>query len=88
MEIDYSENALTDLAHWKQKGTETVRKRIQNLIENIAQTPFSGIGKPEPLKHSLSGKWPRQIDQKNRIIYTVANDRVRVYSMRGHYLDR
>jgi len=51
MEIDFSDNALTDLDYWKQKGTVTIKARITKLIEAIRHSPFTGIGKPEPLRY-------------------------------------
>jgi len=47
--------------------------------------PFEGIGKPEPLKHELSGKWSRRINEEHRIIYDVTDDIINVYSLKGHY---
>jgi toxin YoeB len=85
MEIDFSDNALTDLDYWKQKGTVTIKARITKLIEAIRHSPFTGIGKPEPLRYELSGKWSRRIDDKNRIVYNVINQRIKIYSLRGHY---
>ena len=85
MEIDFSDNALTDLDCWKQKGTVSIKARITKLIEAIRQSPFTGIGKPEPLRYELSGKWSRRIDDKNRIVYNVINQRIKIYSLRGHY---
>lgn len=67
MEIDYSGNALTDLAYWKEIGSSSVKVRITRLIEAIGQSPFTGIGKPEPLRHELSGKWSRRIDEKTAL---------------------
>jgi toxin YoeB len=88
MEIDYSDNALNDLAYWKQNGTPIIKVRITKLIEAIGQSPFSGIGKPELLRHELAGKWSRRINDKNRDIYNVINQRIKIYSLRGHYGDK
>jgi toxin YoeB len=54
-------------------------------LENILETPFSGIGKPEALKHELSGKWSRRITQSDRLIYEIAGNKIYVFSLRGHY---
>lgn len=62
-----------------------IQKKITKLLESIAKTPFSGIGKPEPLKHELSGYWSRRISDEHRIIYTVKNNRIKVISLRFHY---
>ena len=85
MEIEFSDRALQDRDYWKKSGNITVQKKIVRLIENIKQSPFEGIGKPEPLKHELSGKWSRRITQKDRLVYEITGDTIRIYSLRGHY---
>ena len=85
MEIDYSEHALTDLLYWKEKGTSIIKNKISKLITSIEVSPFTGIGKPEPLRHELAGKWSRRIDSQNRIIYSVDKNRIKIHSLRGHY---
>jgi len=54
----------------------------------MKQTPFNGIGHPEPLKENLSGYWSRRINRKHRIIYTVEKDTITIYSARDHYDDK
>lgn len=88
MEIDYSENALNDLTYWKEKGTDAIRLKISKLIASIETTPFTGIGKPEPLRYELSGKWSRRITVKDRIIYSISDNRIKIHSLRGHYGDK
>ena len=88
MEIDYSETALNDLAYWKEKGTNAIKNKISSLITSIETSPFTGIGKPEPLRYEMAGKWSRRIDAKNRIIYSVSNNRVLIHSLKGHYNDK
>ena len=77
------------MEHWKYwlKSDPKIAKRIVRLLEDIQEHPFAGIGKPEPLKYELSGKWSRRINAEHRIIYSVNNDCVEVYifSMRYHY---
>jgi len=73
-----------ELADWKKSDRKTYQK-IQKLISAIEISPLSGIGKPEPLKHTLSGLWSRRIDRKNRIIYTVKGDDIFIISCKGHY---
>jgi toxin YoeB len=51
----------------------------------MKQNPFEGIGKPEPLKYSLSGKWSRRINHDHRIIYEVKDEKVYIHSLKGHY---
>jgi toxin YoeB len=84
VEIKYSSEALEDLAYWKKLGIKAILNRISLLITSIENTPFEGIGKPEPLKHDLAGQWSRRINRKDRIIYEV-NDYIEILSLRGHY---
>ncbi len=86
MEVVYSQQALEDIDYWKNSGNKKIQQKIQVLINDIRQTPFSGLCKPEPLKYELSGKWSRRIDKGNRIVYTIEGDSVRIYSLKGHYL--
>jgi len=85
MEIELTTRAQEDLEYWSRAGNALVLKKIRTLLENILETPFSGIGKPELLKHELSGKWSRRITQSDRIIYQVIGNTVYVYSLKGHY---
>jgi toxin YoeB len=55
MEVEYKKKALEDRAYWKEKGDLKIQKRISDLIIDICHHPFTGIGKPEPLKHEFSG---------------------------------
>ena len=75
---------LEDLEHW----TKTDRKRALRtlrLVDAVLRTPFSGLGKPEPLRGQLSGNWSRRIDQEHRLVYRVESDRVHFLSARLHY---
>jgi len=85
MEIEYTLEAQEDLQYWQQQGTDAIKRKISQLIENISKTPFSGIGKPEPLKYELAGSWSRRIDRKNRIIYEISDNIIYILSMKGHY---
>jgi toxin YoeB len=60
-------------------------KKIEKLVDAILETPFEGIGKPEPLKHNLSGCWSRRIDKEHRLVYEVTENLITVLSMKGHY---
>jgi toxin YoeB len=59
--------------------------RIINLIKDVQRDPFKGIGKPEPLKHELKGCWSRRIDQEHRLVYQVAEEKIRILACRYHY---
>jgi len=85
MEIVFTPKALDDLNQWRKSGNISVQKKINELLQSIIETPFSGVGKPEALKHELSGKWSRRINSEHRIIYSVIDDKLNVYSLTGHY---
>ncbi|RWY53642.1 Txe/YoeB family addiction module toxin [Mucilaginibacter gilvus] len=85
MEIDLYEKAERDFEYWKKSGNKIIQKKIQQLFADMQQHPFEGIGKPEALKHNLSGKWSRRITNEHRIVYDVVDDTINVYSLRGHY---
>jgi toxin YoeB len=85
MEVNYKDKALSDKEFWKKSGNKQVQKKITKLIADILLHPETGIGKPEPLKHELSGFWSRHINDEHRIIYTVENDILYIASLKGHY---
>lgn len=73
-----------DLRFW----VETDRKialRAFDLVEAIMRDPFSGIGKPEPLKYLSTGAWSRRLTQEHRIVYLVRDDRIDFLQARYHY---
>ena len=55
------------------------------MIKETVRAPFSGIGKPEPLKHNLTGFWSRRITQSDRMVYAVKDDRLVIIALRYHY---
>lgn len=77
--------ALDDLRYWVETDPRKA-DRILRLIEEICRTPFSGTGKPEPLKHIGSGLWSRRIDQEHRLVYSVEAGAVRIAQCRYHYV--
>ena len=85
MEIVYTDKAIDDIVYWKKKRNEKVQNRIAELVDSIEIDPFKGIGKPEPLKYQLSGKWSRRIDKANRIIYEIMEELIIIHSLKGHY---
>jgi toxin YoeB len=74
----------TQLKQWK-TGNKKIYKRIEQLIENIQENPHKGIGKPEPLKHELSGYWSRRITEEHRLVYEVTIDAIIIISCKYHY---
>ena len=79
MEIVFLPQADKDLEYWKQTGNKRIMKRITALLNDIVAHPFTGIGKPEPLKENLQGLWSRRITDEHRLIYSVSNGMVYVY---------
>ncbi len=86
MEVVILPKAHEHLVYWKKTGNKIILKRIAMLTRAIVENPFDGIGKPEPLKHQLTGKWSRRIDRENRLVYSIENQTIYVYSLKGHYL--
>ena len=89
MQIVFTPKAKKDLDFWVKSGNKNVLNKIANLIEDIQLHPFEGIGKPEQLKHQLSGRWSRRINQEHRIIYKVTEENtieiLDILSLKGHY---
>jgi toxin YoeB len=87
MEIVLLEQAQKDRDYWKESGNKAIMNRITALLKDIVEHPYTGIGKPEPLKYDLAGKWSRRINSEHRIIYSVNEDIVTVYvfAMKYHY---
>jgi len=85
MEVEYKKKALEDREYWKQSGNIKVQNRISELINDICEHPFTGIGKPEPLKYELSGLWSRRITRNHRIVYEIFDGKISIISMKGHY---
>jgi toxin YoeB len=82
--LEFDQNGFEDLAWWiKQDRKKALR--IVKLIKEALRTPFEGSGKPEPLKHELSGSWARRIDQEHRLVYDVEKDKIRILACRYHY---
>ena len=84
MRIKYTPNAASDIAYLKEKDRK-VFQRIRRLLDDTVENPFSGIGRPEPLRHNLTGKWSRRITREHRIVYEVIDNAVIVYQCRFHY---
>ena len=73
-----------DLEFWV-RNDRKVALRLLDLFEAILREPFAGIGKPEPLKHLLSGAWSRRLTEEHRVVYFVAEDRIDFLQARYHY---
>ncbi len=84
MKLIFSENAWEDYLYW-QRTDKKILKRINELIKDIQRNKYEGVGKPEPLKHNLSGYWARRITNEHRLIYKIEKDRIMIAQLRYHY---
>jgi toxin YoeB len=82
--LTFTDEAWESYVHWQSQDKKTL-KRINDLIQAVQRNPFAGIGKPEPLKHSLAGCWSRRIDENNRLVYEVHDEEITILSCRYHY---
>jgi toxin YoeB len=80
----FSDHAWDDYLYWH-KTDKKILQRINTLIREIKRNPFEGIGKPESLKHALSGCWSRRINDEHRIVYKASADSILIAQLRYHY---
>ena len=85
MQVELSPLAQEHFAFWKKSGNKAILTKIEKLVVAIAENPYTGIGKPEALKHDLTGKWSRRIDLPNRIVYIVEDNTIIIYALKGYY---
>lgn len=78
--------AWAEYLYWQNQDKKTL-KRINQLIKDIERNPFTGIGKPEPLKGNLSGFWSHRINDHHRLIYTIQGENCVIAQCKGHYDD-
>jgi toxin YoeB len=83
----WQDDAWADYLYWQTQDKKTLN-RINSLIKDIDRNGYTGIGKPEPLKHELSGWWSREIDEKNRIVYRITNEYFEIAQCGSHYRDK
>ena len=84
MKIVFADQAWDDFTY-RVNHDRKIAKRIIRLIKEIERDPFDGIGKPEPLKHDLSGFWSRRITDEHRLVYSIEKNQVRIAQARYHY---
>lgn len=84
MTIVFAEAAWEDYLYWQAHDAKLLA-RLNGLIEESARTPFTGTGKPEPLRGSLSGWWSRRLNREHRLVCQVRDDSLLVAQCRGHY---
>ena len=84
MEIILLEQAQKDRDYWKKSGNKAIMNRITALLKDIMEHPYTGIGKPEPLKYRPG--YSRRIDEKNRLVYEIDElKNIKIISCKGHY---
>jgi len=82
--VAFLPEAFEDFNRWAVEDKKTYSK-VVDLIKDTLRTPFSGLGKPEPLKHELKGLWSRRITDEHRLVYKVTEEEIVIYSCRFHY---
>jgi toxin YoeB len=80
----FTPHGWNDYTHWQRADRATL-KRINRLLDDALRDPFSGIGKPEPLRHALAGCFSRRIDDEHRLVYQVDGEDLIVLQARYHY---
>lgn len=83
-QVCFTVNALADYQYWQKQDRKTL-KVLNRIINDIIRHPFTGIGKPEPLKYKLENYWSRRINKSDRIVYTITKDSVIIIQCRYHY---
>lgn len=86
MKILWEERAWDDYLFWQETDKKTLRK-INALVKDMMRDPFSGLGKPEPLRGDFSGLWSRRINHADWIVYFEQDGTVYIIACRGHYDD-
>ena len=84
MKLTFSDEAWEDYLYWQKQDKKMV-ERINKLIKQVQRDPFVGVGKPERLKHALSGFWSRRITDEHRMVYRVTEDSLEVAQLRFHH---
>jgi toxin YoeB len=84
VKLVFAQQAWEDYLYWQQHDKRMV-KRINELIDNTSRAPFTGIGKPEPLKHALAGYWSRRSTDEHRMVYKPERDALLIAQLRYHY---
>jgi toxin YoeB len=84
MNISFSQRGWSEYLNWQKTDKKNLVK-IHRLLKDILRDPFDGVGKPEPLKHELSGFWARRINSEHRLVYEVTEDQINIVSCRFYY---
>ena len=82
--LAFDPHGWEDYVSWQSEDRTTLR-RLNVLTADVLRDPFDGIGKPEPLRHVLSGAWSRRIDQTHRLVYYVTETHIVILQARDHH---
>ncbi|MCL2780875.1 MAG: Txe/YoeB family addiction module toxin [Actinomycetia bacterium] len=82
--LAFDRDGWEDYVYWQPQDRKTLN-RVNHLIAQVLRDPYTGVGKPEPLKHVLAGAWSRRIDEANRLVYYVADEHIVILQARYHY---
>ncbi|WP_417589793.1 Txe/YoeB family addiction module toxin [Owenweeksia hongkongensis] len=83
--LRFTEQAIKDLNFHKTSGNKAALNKLLKLLEELTKHPFTGTGKPEQLKHQLTGCWSRRINKEHRLVYEVSDNNTFILSAKGHY---
>ncbi len=83
--LDFTDRAKADIESHKKAGNKAVLNKLLKLLDELAEHPFTGTGKPEALKHDLSGYWSRRINKEHRLVFEVSDEVFYILSAKGHY---
>ncbi len=84
MKLIFADETWEDCLYW-QKHDKRMVERINKLIDEVKREPFAGVGKPEPLKHALSGFWSRRINDEHRMVSKIGRGALLLAQFRYHY---
>jgi toxin YoeB len=84
VKLVFADEAWEDYLYWQKQDRRMV-ERINKLIRELQRDPYSGVGKPEPLRHALAGFWSRRMTDEHRIVYRVEEDSLLIAQLRHHY---
>jgi len=84
MNITWTDESWEEYEQWQSQDKKVVKK-INSLIKDIQRDSFNGLGKPEPLKHELSGCWSRRVSDEHRLVYEVTDYSIVIISCKYHY---
>ncbi|MDQ2707883.1 MAG: Txe/YoeB family addiction module toxin [Actinomycetota bacterium] len=84
MRLVFTPHGWADYTYWLSADRTTI-KRINRLIDDVLRNPFTGIGKPEPLRHAFAGAWSRRISEEHRLVHVVDGDDIVILQARYHY---